>query len=111
MTMPLSLMEGPLSMGSRGQPPPLAQQVNAVEPSQRPFFEHPSFSLKEQTRLFNANHLIELAVAGAAATVVTQNVRDLRGGQLRFPQLSIETPVEFMKRWRKEYGDDDDSAS
>lgn len=57
------------------------------------------------------NHLIELAVAGAAATVVTQNVRDLRGGQLRFPQLGIETPAEFLKRWRKEYGNDDDSTS
>ena len=57
------------------------------------------------------NHLIELAVAGAAATVVTQNVRDLRGGQLRFPQLGIETPAEFLKRWRRDYGNDDDSAS
>ena len=57
------------------------------------------------------NHLIELAVAGAAATVVTQNVRDLRGGQLRFPQLGIETPAEFLKRWRKQYGNDDDSTS
>ncbi len=57
------------------------------------------------------NHLIELAVAGTAATVVTQNVRDLRGGELRFPQLGIETPAEFLKRWRKEYGNDDDSAS
>ena len=55
--------------------------------------------------------LIELAVAGAAATVVTQNVRDLRGGQLWFPQLGIETPAEFLKRWRNEYGDDDDSTS
>jgi putative PIN family toxin of toxin-antitoxin system len=53
------------------------------------------------------NHLIELAVAGAAAAVVTQNVRDLRGGQLRFPQLGIETPAEFLKRWREEYGNND----
>jgi len=57
------------------------------------------------------NHLIELAVAGAARTLVTQNVRDVRGGELRFPQLRIETPAEFMTRWRKDYGDDDDSPS
>ena len=57
------------------------------------------------------NHLVELAVAGAAATIVTHNVRDLRRGQLRFPQLGIESPVEFLKRWRQEYGNDDDSAS
>jgi putative PIN family toxin of toxin-antitoxin system len=57
------------------------------------------------------NHLIELAVAGAATTVVTQNVRDIRAGELRFPQLKIETPAEFMKRWRKVYGDDDNTNS
>ena len=53
------------------------------------------------------NHLVELAVAGNATKVVTQNVRDLRGGELRFPQLRIETPAEFMKRWRQAYGDND----
>ena len=57
------------------------------------------------------NHLIELAVAGAAARVVTHNVRDLRSGQLRFPQLRIETPAEFLRTWRKAYGNDDDSTS
>jgi putative PIN family toxin of toxin-antitoxin system len=57
------------------------------------------------------NHLIELAVAGTAATLVTLNARHLRGGELRFPQLAIETPAEFMKRWRENYGNDDDSHS
>ncbi|HEY3852763.1 MAG TPA: putative toxin-antitoxin system toxin component, PIN family [Verrucomicrobiae bacterium] len=57
------------------------------------------------------NHLIELAVAGAATTVVTQNIRDVQAGELRFPQLKIETPAEFMKRWRKVYGDDDNTNS
>jgi putative PIN family toxin of toxin-antitoxin system len=57
------------------------------------------------------NHLIELAVAGTAATLITQNVRDLRGGELRFPQLAIETPAEFMTRWRKTYGNNDNPAS
>ncbi len=57
------------------------------------------------------NHLIELAVAGTATALVTQNVRDLRGGELRFPHLTVETPAEFMTRWRKRYGNDDDSSS
>lgn len=57
------------------------------------------------------NHLIELAIAGAAKAIVTHNVGDLQGGQLRFPQLGIETPAQFLKRWRKRYGNDDDSAS
>ena len=53
------------------------------------------------------NHLVELAVAGAAETLVTANVRDFRGGELRFPQLRVETPADLMQRWRKAYGDDD----
>ncbi len=53
------------------------------------------------------NHLIELAIAGSAATIVTQNVRDLRRGELLFPQLAVETAAEFMTRWRKNYGNDD----
>jgi predicted nucleic acid-binding protein len=57
------------------------------------------------------NHLIELAVAGAATTIVTQNVRDLRRGELTFPQLAVETPAEFMTRWRKEHGNDDNPNS
>ena len=57
------------------------------------------------------NHLIELAVAGTAATLVTQNVRHVRGGELRFPQLAIETPSEFMQRWRKNYVNDDNPHS
>jgi uncharacterized protein len=53
------------------------------------------------------NHLVELAVAGGAETLVTWNVRDFRGGELRFPQLRVETPAEFMQRWRRAYGNDD----
>jgi uncharacterized protein len=57
------------------------------------------------------NHLIELAVAGTAATLVTQNVRHFLQSELLFPQLAVETPAEFMQRWRKNYGNDDDSHS
>jgi predicted nucleic acid-binding protein len=53
------------------------------------------------------NHLIELAIAAGASSLVTQNVRDLRGGELHFPHLRIETPAEFMQRWRSAYGNDD----
>jgi len=57
------------------------------------------------------NHLIELAIAGGAASIVTHNVRDLRSGELRFPQIAVETPAEFMNRWRKTYGDDDNQIA
>jgi putative PIN family toxin of toxin-antitoxin system len=43
------------------------------------------------------NHLIELAVAGGAAAIVTKNVRDLRSGELHFPGLRILQPAELLK--------------
>ncbi len=44
------------------------------------------------------NHLLELAVAGGAECIVTQNVRDLRGGELQFPQIQALTPSEFLRK-------------
>ena len=43
------------------------------------------------------NHLIELAVAGDADVVVTRNLRDLRGAELRLEPLSILSPEDFLK--------------
>lgn len=43
------------------------------------------------------NHLVELAIAGGAETIVTNNVRDVRRGELSFPGLKILTPTEFLK--------------
>jgi predicted nucleic acid-binding protein len=43
------------------------------------------------------NHLIELAVAGQAARIVTRNVRDLRHAELRFPQIHAVTPAQLLK--------------
>jgi uncharacterized protein len=42
------------------------------------------------------NHLIELALAGAAQTIITHNLRDLRQGELRFPELVIQAPRSFL---------------
>ena len=57
------------------------------------------------------NHLIELAVAGVATKLITHNRRDFQRGELRFPLLEIVTPAEFLKYWRANHGDDDDSNS
>jgi len=46
------------------------------------------------------NHLIELALAGGAAAVVTHNVRDVRRGELRLGDLRILTPVESLEEWQ-----------
>lgn len=42
------------------------------------------------------NHVLELAVAGSAEFIVTNNVKDFRRSELRFPQIKILTPGEFL---------------
>ena len=44
------------------------------------------------------NHILELAVAGGAEIIVTQNVRDFRRGELQFPEIQILTPSEFLRK-------------
>jgi len=43
------------------------------------------------------NRLIELAVAGAAAMIVTNNVRDFQRPELRFPSVRIVAPKDLRK--------------
>lgn len=43
------------------------------------------------------NHLVELAVAGAARVIVTRNLRDLTRMELRFPELRVLGPEDFLK--------------
>ena len=43
------------------------------------------------------NHLVELAIAGGADAIVTNNVKDVRRSELSFPSLRILTPAEFLK--------------
>lgn len=45
----------------------------------------------------NDNHLVELAVAGDAAMIVTNNTRDFRTAELRFPGLRALTPRELVE--------------
>ena len=42
------------------------------------------------------NHLIELAVAGNARAIVTNNIKDFKQSQLRFRGLQILTPKQFL---------------
>ncbi len=43
------------------------------------------------------NHLIELAVAGGAQRIITQNLRDLQSKELQFPGLKAVTPEHLLK--------------
>jgi putative PIN family toxin of toxin-antitoxin system len=74
----------------------------------------------EQTRLFDAflsrtrlievyyrwrpnlrdegdNHVLELAIAAGDAPIVTFNRKDFRGGELRFPDIVVQTPGAWLK--------------
>lgn len=43
------------------------------------------------------NHILELAVAGGASIIVTNHTADFIGLDLRFPDIRIRTPREWLK--------------
>jgi len=42
------------------------------------------------------NHVLELAVAGGASVIITHNVSDFTG-ELRFPDVKILTPGQYLR--------------
>jgi len=46
------------------------------------------------------NHIVELAIAGGATMIVTNNVRDFNRGELRFPGLRVVTPRALLEELR-----------
>ena len=43
------------------------------------------------------NHLIELAVAGNAESIITGNTQDIAAGELVFDRIRIVTPANWLK--------------
>lgn len=43
------------------------------------------------------HHLLELAIATGAEVIVTKNLRHLRSGELRFPQIRILRPDDLLE--------------
>ncbi len=48
------------------------------------------------------NHLIELAIAGNAKTIVTRNLRDFASMELKFPELQILSPEDFLNQQNRQ---------
>ena len=46
------------------------------------------------------NHLIELALAGGAQAIITHNLRDLQGRDLRLGPLQVLTPAQCLEKWK-----------
>jgi uncharacterized protein len=44
------------------------------------------------------NHVMELAIAGGAETIITANKKDFRNSELSFPNIEICNPVEFLNK-------------
>lgn len=49
------------------------------------------------------NLFIELAVTSNSHFLITNNVNDFKQGELKFDDLNIMTPSQFVKYWRKNY--------
>ncbi len=45
------------------------------------------------------NHVVELAVAGAAERIVTRNLKDFASMELRFPRLVVQSPERFLQEF------------
>jgi putative PIN family toxin of toxin-antitoxin system len=48
------------------------------------------------------NIFIELAVKSNSKYLITSNTTDFNNNELKFPELKIITPGEFVKMWRKQ---------
>jgi putative PIN family toxin of toxin-antitoxin system len=54
------------------------------------------YSWRPNLRDEGDNHVIELAIAGNAQILATNNLRDFRGSELTFPQLQILNPYQII---------------
>ncbi len=55
------------------------------------------YSWRPNLRDEGDNHVMELAVAGNAKIVATNNIRDFKGAELIFPDVLILTPAQIIR--------------
>ena len=46
------------------------------------------------------NKIVELAVTSQSDYLITSNIRDFKNAELKFDELKVITPSEFVKMWR-----------
>lgn len=59
------------------------------------------FAWRPNLRDEGDNHLVELALAAQAEAIITRNLKDFRGSDLRFPELRIVAPEAFMEKLQR----------
>ena len=62
------------------------------------------FLLRPNLKDEKDNKIVELAVTSQSDYLITSNTRDFKNAELKFDQLKIITPGEFVKMWREKYG-------
>ena len=60
------------------------------------FLFHPN--LKDE----KDNMIVELAITSQSDYLITSNIRDFKNAELKFDELKVFTPGEFIKMWRNE---------
>ncbi len=63
----------------------------------------PQFLFRPNLKDEADNMFVELAVVSQSQYLITSNIRDYISGELRFDDLRIITPAEFVKKWRLEH--------
>lgn len=58
------------------------------------------FLLRPSLKDEKDNKIVELAVTSQSDYLITSNVIDFKNAELKFDQLKIITPSEFVKMWR-----------
>lgn len=51
------------------------------------------------------NKILELALTSQSDFLITSNIRDFQQAELKFDQLRLITPSEFVKIWRVHYAE------
>lgn len=55
------------------------------------------YSWRPNLRDEGDNHLMELAIAGNANAIITHNIKDFRGADFSFPEVSILTAKQLLE--------------